>query len=78
MTASQWVPTNFKLLLSLPDEVRKRYDVSSLRVAIHAAAPCPLPIKEAMIDWWGDAIIEYYAGTEGGGTLIRAEEWLSH
>ncbi len=78
VTASQWVPTHFKRFLSLPDEVRKRYDVSSLRVAIHAAAPCPVPIKEAMIDWWGDAIIEYYAGTEGGGTLIRAQEWLSH
>jgi fatty-acyl-CoA synthase len=78
VTTSQWVPTHFKRLLQLPEDVRKSYDVSSLRVAIHAAAPCPQPIKEAMIDWWGDAIVEYYAGTEGGGTLIRAQEWLTH
>ena len=77
-TASQWVTTHFKRMLELPEDVRKKYDVSSLRVAVHAAAPCPLPIKEAMIEWWGDAIIEYYAGTEGGGTLIRAQEWLEH
>ena len=78
MTTSQWVPTHFKRLLSLPEAVRRRYDVSSLRVAVHAAAPCPIPVKRAMIDWWGDAIQEYYAGTEGGGTLIRAQEWLTH
>lgn len=78
VTASQWVPTHFQRLLQLPAEVRARYDVSSLRVAIHAAAPCPIPIKQAMIDWWGDAILEYYGGTEGGGTLIRAQEWLTH
>jgi acyl-coenzyme A synthetase/AMP-(fatty) acid ligase len=78
VTASQWVPTHFKRLLSLPEAVRRRYDVSSLRVAVHAAAPCPVAVKEAMIDWWGDAIMEYYAGTEGGGTVIRAKEWLAH
>lgn len=78
ITTSQWVPTHFKRLLSLPEAVRKRYDVSSLRVAVHAAAPCPIAVKEAMIAWWGDAIQEYYAGTEGGGTLIRAQEWLAH
>jgi long-chain acyl-CoA synthetase len=78
VTTSQWVPTHFKRLLSLPEAVRKRYDVSSLRVAVHAAAPCPIAVKEAMIRWWGDAIVEYYAGTEGGGTLIHAQEWLSH
>src|SRR4029450_7397879 len=75
---SQWVPTHFIRLLRLPEEVRKRYDVSSLKCAVHAAAPCPVPVKEAMIAWWGDAIVEYYAGTEGGGTLIRAQEWLPH
>jgi acyl-coenzyme A synthetase/AMP-(fatty) acid ligase len=75
---SQWVPTHFIRLLRLPEAVRKRYDVSSLEVAVHAAAPCPVPVKEAMIAWWGDAIMEYYAGTEGGGTLIRAQEWLAH
>lgn len=78
VTTSQWVPTHFKRLLSLPEAVRNRYDVSSLRVAVHAAAPCPIAVKEAMIAWWGDAIQEYYAGTEGGGTLIRAQEWLAH
>jgi len=75
---SQWVPTHFIRLLRLPEDVRKRYDVSSLKVAVHAAAPCPIPVKRAMIEWWGDAIVEYYAGTEGGGTRIWAKEWLSH
>jgi fatty-acyl-CoA synthase len=78
VTTSQWVPTHFKRLLQLPEETRSRYDVSSIRVAVHAAAPCPIPVKRAMIEWWGPAIVEYYAGTEGGGTLIRSEEWLAH
>ena len=78
VTSSQWVPTHFRRLLQLPESVRRSYDLSSLRVAVHAAAPCPTPIKRAMIEWWGDAIVEYYGGTEGGGTLIRAKEWLSH
>jgi len=78
ITASQWVPTHFRRLTQLPDAVREQYDVSSLRVAIHAAAPCPIPLKEQMIAWWGDAIMEYYAGTEGGGTLIGAKDWLAH
>ncbi|HVN38531.1 MAG TPA: AMP-binding protein [Myxococcota bacterium] len=78
VTSSQWVPTHFRRLLQLPESVRRSYDLSSLRVAVHAAAPCPIPIKRAMIEWWGDAIVEYYGGTEGGGTLIRAREWLSH
>ena len=78
VTTSQWVPTHFKRLLQLPEDVRRRYDVSSLRVAVHAAAPCPVPVKRAMIEWWGPVIVEYYAGTEGGGTLIRSKEWLEH
>jgi acyl-coenzyme A synthetase/AMP-(fatty) acid ligase len=78
VTTSQWVPTHFIRLLKLPDEVRRRYDLSSLKIAIHAAAPCPVPVKRAMIEWWGPKIVEYYAGTEGGGTLIRADEWLAH
>ena len=78
VTTSQWVPTHFKRLLSLPESVRRQYDVSTLRVAVHAAAPCPIAVKEAMIAWWGDAIMEYYAGTEGGGTLICARDWLTH
>ena len=73
---SQWVPTHFRRMVRLPEEVKQRYDVSSLEVAVHAAAPCPIPLKEQMIDWFGDAILEYYAGTEGGGTMIRASEWL--
>ena len=78
VTTSQWVPTHFVRLLKLPDDVKRRYDVSSLKIAIHAAAPCPVPIKKAMIDWWGPKIVEYYAGTEGGGTLIKSDEWLTH
>jgi len=77
-TTSQWVPTHFRRMLLLPEERRTRYDVSSMRVAVHAAAPCPIPTKHAMIEWWGPIILEYYAGTEGGGTLIRSEEWLEH
>ncbi|MCX7066004.1 MAG: AMP-binding protein, partial [Proteobacteria bacterium] len=67
VTHSQWVPTMFVRLLKLPQQIRSKYDVSSLRCAIHAAAPCPIPIKEQMIEWWGPVIYEYYAGTEGNG-----------
>jgi acyl-CoA synthetase (AMP-forming)/AMP-acid ligase II len=78
-TASQWVPTMFVRMLKLPEKVRKQYDVSSLKVAIHAAAPCPIPIKKQMIDWWGPIIFEYYAGTEGNGfCAIDSQEWLAH
>jgi acyl-CoA synthetase (AMP-forming)/AMP-acid ligase II len=59
--------------------VRTRYDVSSLKSAVHAAAPCPVPVKQAMIDWWGPVLKEYYAGTEGNGfTFISSEDWLTH
>jgi long-chain acyl-CoA synthetase len=79
ITASQWVPTHFVRMLKLPDALRLKYDVSTLTSAVHAAAPCPVPIKEAMINWWGPVIREYYAGTEGNGfTFISSEEWLSH
>ena len=79
ITDSQWVPTHFVRMLKLPEEVRTRYDLSSHRRAIHAAAPCPVPVKRAMIDWWGPVIIEYYAGSEGiGMTLIKSEDWLAH
>jgi long-chain acyl-CoA synthetase len=78
VTTSQWVPTHFKRMLQLPEPVRRKYDLSSLRVAVHAAAPCPVPVKRAMIEWWGPVIVEYYAGTEGGGTIIRSPEWLEH
>ena len=79
VTHSQWVPTMFVRMLKLPEEVRLRYDVSSLQAAIHAAAPCPVPIKEEMISWWGPVIFEYYAGTEGNGFVqLNSEEWLAH
>jgi long-chain acyl-CoA synthetase len=78
-THSQWVPTMFVRMLKLPEEARRKYDVSSMKVAIHAAAPCPIPIKHKMIDWWGPVIYEYYAGTEGNGfCAIKSEEWLAH
>jgi long-chain acyl-CoA synthetase len=76
VTTSHMVPTQFHRLLSLPDAVREKYDVSSLRHMIHAAAPCPIDVKHKMIAWWGNAVDEYYAASEGGGTLVTAEEWL--
>jgi len=79
VTASQWVPTMFIRMLKLPAQVRDKYDLSSLKAAIHAAAPCPIPIKRQMIDWWGPVIHEYYAGTEGNGfCTIGSEDWLAH
>jgi len=75
VTHSHMVPTQFHRLLALPDDVRAKYDVSSLRAMVHAAAPCPVETKWKMFDWWGDAIYEYYAATEGGGTLCKPEEW---
>jgi long-chain acyl-CoA synthetase len=79
VTHTQLVPTMFSRLLKLPEATRRRYDLSSLEVAIHAAAPCPVPVKEAMIDWWGPIILEYYSATEGlGATLCDSAEWLEH
>ncbi len=79
VTASQWVPTMFIRMLKLPPEVRQRYDVSSLEAAVHAAAPCPVAVKEQMIEWWGPVIHEYYAGTEGNGFVYtNSEDWLAH
>ena len=76
VTESHMVPTQFHRLLLLPEEVRAKYDCSSTRTMIHAAAPCPPDIKRKMIDWWGLSIYEYYAATEGGGTIVTPEEWL--
>ncbi|MEU2105546.1 acyl-CoA synthetase [Nocardia sp. NPDC019255] len=77
VTHSQWVPTMFVRMLKLDEAVRARYDVSSLRVAVHAAAPCPVDVKRAMIDWWGPILYEYYASTEANGaTFIDSEQWL--
>lgn len=79
ITHSQWVPTMFVRMTKLPQETRDKYDVSSLQVAIHAAAPCPIKIKEQMIAWWGPVLHEYYAGTEANGFVaINSEEWLAH
>ncbi len=79
ITHTQLVPTMFVRMLKLPEEVRARYDLSSLQNAIHAAAPCPVQVKRQMIDWWGPIVSEYYAGTEGNGlTYIDAEQWLAH
>ena len=76
---AQFVPTMFTRLLKLPREERERYDVSSLQVVMHAAAPCPVPVKRQMLDWWGPIIYEYYAGTEDiGQTFITPQEWLAH
>ena len=73
----QFVPTMFVRMLALPDEVRLRYDMSSLKFVLHAAAPCPVEIKRRMLEWWGPVIHEYYGSTEGvGATHISAEEWL--
>ncbi len=78
-THTQLVPTMFSRMLKLPDEVRKRYDVSSLEIAIHAAAPCPPQVKEQMIEWWGPIIHEYYGATEGlGFTACDTPQWQAH
>src|SRR6201994_3041513 len=79
VTQSQLVPTMFVRMLKLPDEVRARSDVSSLKGAIHAAAPCPVDVKARMIEWWGPKLIEYYAGSEGNGvTVSTSQQWLEH
>jgi long-chain acyl-CoA synthetase len=75
----QFVPTHFVRMLKLPEDVRSRYDISSMGSAVHAAAPCPIPVKEQMIAWWGPVIHEYYAGTEGNGfCYINSTDWLAH
>ena len=79
ITHSQLVPTMFSRMLKLPDEVRTKYDISSLEFAVHAAAPCPAQVKRDMIDWWGPLIFEYYGATEGlGFVACDSEEWLAH
>jgi long-chain acyl-CoA synthetase len=79
ITHTQLVPTMFSRMLKLPEEVRTRYDLSSLEIAIHAAAPCPVLVKDDMIKWWGPIIQEYYGATEGlGFTACDSKEWLAH
>jgi acyl-CoA synthetase (AMP-forming)/AMP-acid ligase II len=78
-SASQWVPTMFVRMLKLPDSARLKYDVSSMKSAIHAAAPCPIEVKRKMIEWWGPVLHEYYAGTEGNGMCyVNSTDWLAH
>ena len=79
VTHAQFVPTMFVRLLRLPKEERERYDLSSLQLVMHSAAPCPVAVKSEMLEWWGPVIHEYYAGTEDiGHSYITPEEWLSH
>lgn len=79
VTHTQMVPTMFVKLLKLPEAVRTSYDTSSLKFVVHAAAPCPIPVKEQMIEWWGPIIDEYYAGSEGNGmTWVKSPDWLEH
>lgn len=75
---AQFVPTMFIRMLKLPDGVREKYNVSSLKRAVHAAAPCPVETKQRMIDWWGPVLFEFYAGSEGGWIQIESDEWLQH
>jgi long-chain acyl-CoA synthetase len=78
VTNTHMVPTQFVRLLNMPEEERAKYDVSSLRHMVHAAAPCPPEVKRQMIEWWGPVIDEYYAASEGGGTIVFADEWMEH
>lgn len=79
VTHSQWVPIMFVRMLKLPAAARTCFDLSSMKCAIHAAAPCPIDVKEAMIEWWGPVIVEYYSGSEGNGfTIIDSANWLTH
>ena len=79
VTHTQMVPTMFVKLLKLPEAVRTSYDTSSLKFVVHAAAPCPIPVKQQMIEWWGPIIDEYYAGSEGNGmTWVKSPDWLEH
>lgn len=79
VTHSQWVPTMFVRMLKLPEPTRAKYDLSSHRCAIHAAAPCPTEVKKQMITWWGPIIEEYYSATEGmGATYINSTDYLNH
>ena len=76
VTTSHMVPTQFHRLLALPEAERSKHKLDSLRSMIHSAAPCPIDVKRRMLEWWGPVIFEYYAATEGGGTLVTPEEWL--
>jgi long-chain acyl-CoA synthetase len=79
VTSTHMVPANFQRILALPEEVRAKFDVSSLKLVLHAAAPCPVPLKRAFMDYIGtEKVWEYYGASEGGGTVISPAEWLEH
>lgn len=78
VTHSHMVPTMFNRMLQIPDDVKQKYDVSSLKFVIHGAAPCPVPVKQKMLDWFGPIIWEYYAATEGSATIVDPHTWLAH
>jgi long-chain acyl-CoA synthetase len=79
VTSTHMVPANFQRILALPPETRARYDLSSLKLVLHAAAPCPVPLKRAFMDFVGaEKVWEYYGASEGGGTVISPQEWLAH
>lgn len=79
VTHSQWVPTMFSRMLKLPVQDRSRFRLSTHKIAIHAAAPCPIKVKQQMMDWWGPILHEYYAGTDTDGmTYIGPQDWLDH
>ena len=76
VTHTHMVPTMFHRLLSLPDDAREKYDISSLRYVLHGAAPCPVPVKQRLLDWMGPIVWEYYAATEGVGSFVDSATWL--
>ncbi len=78
VTTSHLVPTQLHRLWQLPEDVKQRHDLSSLSNIMHAAAPCPIDLKRNLLAWWGPVIYEYYGATEGGGTMVRPDEWLEH
>lgn len=78
VTSTFLVPTQFVRLLRLPEKTRQRYDLSSLKLVMHGAAPVSVPVKEQMIDWLGPVLFEFYGGTEGGGVMIDSRDWLAH
>lgn len=76
VTNTQMVPIHFHRLVKLPEAVKRRHDVSSVRSILHSAAPCPVPVKREVIEWFGPVVYEYYGGTEGGVTHCNSQEWL--
>jgi len=76
VTTAQMVPTMLNRLIRLPESVKKAADLSSLHTVIHSAAPCPVDLKKGIMEWWGPVLFEYYSASEGGGTLVKPNEWM--